>query len=269
MSSNTNDYPSCIKIPNGKQDHKNAQHQIKENLPLVIQLQKIKFVNDALLLAANEIFGEEKWSYSVSNQTLDFVDSAWGVYIVGCHTLIKIELSSGIYHEDMGYSIKEGSVKGEAIHCARVASYNDALVKVLCSFGGNIRVTAKQLSKELSNSLIPLKNKSSSVVNHDIKETKEEKEVVSENRNNPSNQIAEVSKSNGNQVSLNDGICIKDISNSKSNILLDKVDNNNKKLSKEELMRQERKRKQMEKQMEFKKFMKEKGLMISNNEQKG
>ncbi|XP_015188118.1 PREDICTED: DNA repair protein RAD52 homolog [Polistes dominula] len=124
MSNNTNDYPSCIKIPNAKPDHKTIQHQIKDNLPLVTQLQRIKCVNDALLSAANEIFGEEKWSYSVCNQTLDFVDSAWGVYIVGCHTIIKIELSSGIYHEDMGYSIKEGPVKGEAIHCARIVSKN-------------------------------------------------------------------------------------------------------------------------------------------------
>ncbi|KAI4488831.1 hypothetical protein M0802_011256 [Mischocyttarus mexicanus] len=251
MSNNTNDYPSCIKIPSSKQDYKNVQSQTKDNFPLVIQLKKIKMINDALLSAANEIFGEERWSYSVSNQTLDFVDSACGVYIVGCHTLIKIQLSSGIYHEDMGYSIKEGLIK----------------VKVLCSFGGKIRVTAEQLSKELSNSLIPPKNKSSSLVSRDIKETKEEKkEAVSETRNTSSSQVVEVSKSNDNQVPLNDVINIKNNSNSKTNILLDQVDVNSKKLSKEELMRQERKRKQMEKQMEYKKLMKEKGLMISNNE---
>ncbi|KAF7384617.1 hypothetical protein HZH68_014229 [Vespula germanica] len=262
MSTNTNDYPSCIKIPNTKQDHKTIQqYQTKESLPLAVQQKKIIRVNNALLSLANQIFGEEKWSYSITNQTLDFVDSAWGIYIVGCYTLIKIQLHSGIFHEDMGYSVKEGSVKGEAIHCARLASYNNALIKVLCSFGGKIKIETEQLAKELSNSLTLSKNKLSPPVSHDINETKEKEETVVENTNNPLCQMPEVSKSNINNISSNnDESCMKNQLTSKPNIVADQEDMNNKKLSIEEIMRQERKRKQMEKQMEYRRLMKEKEL---------
>lgn len=140
--------------PNTKPNHKTIQHQTKESLPLAVQQKKITHVNNALLSLANQIFGEEKWSYSVTNQTLgtywdnistilvfneiywieeqdlnvysilllDFVDFVWDIYVVGCCTFIKVQLQSGIFHEDIGYSVKEGSVKGETIHCARLVS---------------------------------------------------------------------------------------------------------------------------------------------------
>lgn len=56
--------------PNTKQNHKTIQHQTKESLPLAVQQKKITRVNNALLSLANQIFGDEKWSYSVTNQTL-------------------------------------------------------------------------------------------------------------------------------------------------------------------------------------------------------
>lgn len=270
MTENTNTYPSCIKIPSSKQDPKNT-HQTKENLSVVIQSKKITCVNNLLLSLANQIFGEEKWSHSVTSQTLDFVDSVWNSYVVGCCTFVKIQLSNGIFHEDVGYSTKEGPIKGEVIHCARLASYNDALTKALSSFGGKIKIEVEKLAKKFSDSLVPNKAKVSSPVIHNIKEkkeTEENKETKSTNADKPSCLEPEIVEPNSENLPVVNIISTKDQVISKSNISTDQGEKSDKKISKEEMLRLERKRKQMEKQLEYKKLMREKELKKNNNEQK-
>ncbi|KAK2587432.1 hypothetical protein KPH14_003142 [Odynerus spinipes] len=264
MTENKQNYPSCIKIPSSKQDYKNVQYQTKESLPLEVHQKRILHANNALLSLANQIFGEEKWSHSVTSQTLDFVDSVWNSYAVGCCTFVKIQLCSGIFHEDIGYSTKEGSVKGEVIHCARLASYNDALTKALLSFGGKIKTEVEKLSKRFSESLAINKSKVPSPVSHDTNETKEKKvPTVMVNVSSPTPQILQATTDN---IPPNNITCTKDQVTLKPNICTDQGETSDKKLSTEELLRLERKRKQMEKQLEYKKLMKEKELKKNNNE---
>lgn len=264
MAENINNYPSCIKIPNSNQNHKKV-HQTKENVPLVMQQKKIIHANKTLLSLADKIFGEAEWSHSVTNQTLDFVDSVMNSYVVGCCTFVKIQLCSGIFHEDMGYSTKEGSVKGEVIHCARLASYNDALIKTLCSFGGKIKIEVEKCTENIVECpTLPIRN-ISSPISHD---KKEKKELSPTNTNISFNSILQILESNTDNVLSNNVTSTKDQIVSKSNICIDQGENNDKKISKEEMLRLERKRKQMEKQMEYKKLMKEKELKKNNNEQK-
>ena len=74
---------------------------------------------------ANEIFGYNGWSHSVSQQTIDFVDHSqvrwfvkmipfltiWnsqGKFFVGVSAIVKVQLKDGVFHEDIGYGVSEG-----------------------------------------------------------------------------------------------------------------------------------------------------------------
>lgn len=93
-----------------------------------------------LITIANEIFGHGKWSHAVTSQTvgmdnqnncfykfliiyfwfLDFVEYVMGRYLIGCAAFVRVQLPDGTFHEEMGYSNAESSVKGTAVFEARV-----------------------------------------------------------------------------------------------------------------------------------------------------
>ena len=73
---------------------------------------------------ANEIFGFNGWSHSVTQQTIDFVDHnqvrktnmlargnmmiIQGRFYVGVSAFVRVQLKDGVFHEDIGYGTSEG-----------------------------------------------------------------------------------------------------------------------------------------------------------------
>lgn len=45
-----------------------------------------------------------------------------GKYYIGCAAFVRVQMSDGTFHEDMGYCNAENSTKGLAIQAARVVS---------------------------------------------------------------------------------------------------------------------------------------------------
>jgi len=85
---------------------------------------------------ANQIFGFNGWSHTVSNQTVDFVDHSGGRFFVGVSATIKVQLRDGAFHEDIGYGASEGMrSKALSIEKARKGAVTDGLKRALKSFG--------------------------------------------------------------------------------------------------------------------------------------
>lgn len=85
---------------------------------------------------ANEIFGYNGWSHSVTQQTIDFVDHHQGKFFVGTSAIVKVQLKDGAFHEDIGYGVSEGMrSKALSIEKARKEAVTDALKRALKSFG--------------------------------------------------------------------------------------------------------------------------------------
>jgi len=85
---------------------------------------------------ANEIFGYNGWSHSVTQQTIDFVDHSNGKFYVGASAIVKVQLKDGVFHEDIGYGVSEGMrSKALSIEKARKEAVTDALKRALKSFG--------------------------------------------------------------------------------------------------------------------------------------
>ncbi|KAK7026886.1 DNA repair protein rad52 [Halocaridina rubra] len=99
--------------------------------------QRIAYIEGWRLIAlANEIFGFNGWSHSVTNQTIDFVDHYNGRYYVGISARVKVQLKDGVFHEDIGYGVSEGmKSKALSIEKARKEAVTDGLKRALKSFG--------------------------------------------------------------------------------------------------------------------------------------
>ena len=52
---------------------------------------------------ANDIFGFNGWSHSVTNSTIDFIDFFNGKFFVGVSAFVRVQLRDGCFHEDVGY----------------------------------------------------------------------------------------------------------------------------------------------------------------------
>ena len=65
---------------------------------------------------ANEIFGFNGWSRSVTEETIDFVDHKEDKYFIGISAMVKVQLKDGAFHEDVGYGSSEGMKYGGAPH---------------------------------------------------------------------------------------------------------------------------------------------------------
>ncbi|KAK7496217.1 hypothetical protein BaRGS_00012627 [Batillaria attramentaria] len=101
---------------------------------------KLAYIEGWRLIAlANETFGFNGWSHSVSNQTVDFVDHSNGKYFVGVSALVRVQLKDGVYHEDVGYGVSEGMrSKALSLEKARKEAVTDGLKRALKCFGNSL-----------------------------------------------------------------------------------------------------------------------------------
>lgn len=266
-------------------------------LPQQLDLVKALALNNDLILLANQIFGEGKWSHNITSQTIDFIETFMGKYVCGCVTLLKVQLKDGTYHEDMGYCYTEGAMKGLAIHCARIGSLTDAFKRVLSCFGKEINTEIQNLSKKLSNSHMvadslfnETENKTSEtkmpepcaqstpfISNKNNKEKQKTEDVLKSKCPNVANEQVSVGQAVASSIAQQEQY-IKTSSEMKSHVqpsvLGNQKEQNNieigdsKPASEEELLRMERKRKQMEKQAEYKRLMKEREQQKTNQNKK-
>ena len=95
--------------------------------------QKLAYIEGwRLVNLANETFGFNGWSHSVTHQTVDFVDHYNSKYYVGVSAFVKVQLKDGTYHEDIGYGVSEGmKSKALSIEKARKEAVTDGLKRAL------------------------------------------------------------------------------------------------------------------------------------------
>ncbi|XP_048463986.1 DNA repair protein RAD52 homolog isoform X3 [Rhincodon typus] len=85
---------------------------------------------------ANELFGYNGWSHSITQQNVDFVDLINGKFYVGVSAFVKVQLKDGSFHEDVGYGVSEGlKSKALSLEKARKEAVTDGLKRSLKSFG--------------------------------------------------------------------------------------------------------------------------------------
>ncbi|XP_069759632.1 DNA repair protein RAD52 homolog isoform X2 [Narcine bancroftii] len=85
---------------------------------------------------ANELFGYNGWSHSITQQNVDFVDLINGKFYVGVSAFVKVQLKDGSFHEDIGYGVSEGlKSKAMSLEKARKEAVTDGLKRSLKSFG--------------------------------------------------------------------------------------------------------------------------------------
>ncbi|KAL3852195.1 hypothetical protein ACJMK2_015868 [Sinanodonta woodiana] len=102
--------------------------------------QKLAYIEGwRLINLANETFGFNGWSHTVTHQTIDFVDQYNGKFYVGVSAFVKVQLKDGVYHEDIGYGVSEGmKSKALSIEKARKEAVTDGLKRALKSFGNSL-----------------------------------------------------------------------------------------------------------------------------------
>ncbi|KAL9973228.1 hypothetical protein ACROYT_G019650 [Oculina patagonica] len=102
--------------------------------------QKLAYVEGwKLINLANETFGFNGWSHSVTHQNIDFVDQVANKYYVGVSAFVKVQLKDGVYHEDIGYGVSEGmKSKALSLEKARKEAVTDGLKRALKSFGESL-----------------------------------------------------------------------------------------------------------------------------------
>ncbi|KAF2352905.1 DNA repair protein Rad52/59/22 [Trinorchestia longiramus] len=99
--------------------------------------QRVAFVETWKLISlANELFGFNGWSNSITSQSIDYVDEVEGRYHVGVSACVRVTLKDGAYHEELGYGVSEGLLsKGSSIEKARKEAVSDGLKRSLRHFG--------------------------------------------------------------------------------------------------------------------------------------
>ncbi|XP_048865735.1 DNA repair protein RAD52 homolog isoform X2 [Brienomyrus brachyistius] len=99
--------------------------------------QKVCYIEGHRVISlANEMFGYNGWSHSISQQTVDFVDLINGKFYVGVSAFVKVQLKDGSYHEDVGYGVSEGlKSKAMSLEKARKEAVTDGLKRALKCFG--------------------------------------------------------------------------------------------------------------------------------------
>ncbi|XP_076665997.1 uncharacterized protein LOC143367740 isoform X2 [Andrena cerasifolii] len=296
---NAPNYPSCIKIPSTN----SKQTMASTMFPQKFDIKEALSLNSELISLANRIFGEEKWSHSITNQTVDFVEAFMGKYVCGCTTFVKIQLQDGPFHEDMGYCYAEGAVKGLSIQYARAGSLTEAFKKVLSCFGETMQTEVQKLCQKLPNSranniqredsqfflsnieadiLEPCAQSTPFVIcKNGEKKDEPENVCYPKSAHNGGEQQsalrAKLKSSSGKDLPTEQKMhCIPSKSSNDTKAQLQSNATNpqkepenarkgqdQKKVPEEEFLRMERKRKQMEKQAEYKRLMIEKGQQKS------
>ncbi|KAJ1166040.1 hypothetical protein NDU88_006450 [Pleurodeles waltl] len=99
--------------------------------------QKVCYIEGHRVISlANELFGYNGWSHSVTQQNVDFVDLNNGKFYVGVCAFVKVQLKDGSYHEDVGYGVSEGlRSKALSLEKARKEAVTDGLKRALKCYG--------------------------------------------------------------------------------------------------------------------------------------
>ncbi|KAM9753765.1 DNA repair protein RAD52 homolog [Menidia menidia] len=99
--------------------------------------QKVCYIEGHRVVSlANEMFGYNGWSHSISQQNVDFVDLVNGKFYVGVSAFVKVQLKDGAYHEDVGYGVSEGlKSKALSLEKARKEAVTDGMKRALKCFG--------------------------------------------------------------------------------------------------------------------------------------
>ncbi|KAA0724373.1 DNA repair protein RAD52 -like protein [Triplophysa tibetana] len=99
--------------------------------------QKVCYIEGHRVISlANEMFGYNGWSHSISQQNVDFVDLINGKFYVGVSAFVKVQLKDGSFHEDVGYGVSEGlKSKALSLEKARKEAVTDGLKRSLKCFG--------------------------------------------------------------------------------------------------------------------------------------
>ncbi|CAN9499198.1 unnamed protein product [Ophioblennius macclurei] len=99
--------------------------------------QKVCYVEGhRVITLANEMFGYNGWSHSISQQNVDFVDLINGRFYVGVSAFVKVQLKDGSFHEDVGYGVSEGlKSKALSLEKARKEAVTDGMKRALKCFG--------------------------------------------------------------------------------------------------------------------------------------
>lgn len=99
--------------------------------------QKVCYVEGHRVIGlANELFGYNGWSHSISQQNVDFIDINNGKFYVGVSAFIKVQLKDGSFHEDVGYGVSEGlKSKALSLEKARKEAVTDGMKRALKCFG--------------------------------------------------------------------------------------------------------------------------------------
>ncbi|XP_010888657.1 DNA repair protein RAD52 homolog isoform X2 [Esox lucius] len=99
--------------------------------------QKVCYIEGHRVISlANEMFGYNGWSHSISQQNVDFVDLINGKFYVGVSAFVKVQLKDGSFHEDVGYGVSEGQKsKALSLEKARKEAVTDGLKRALKCFG--------------------------------------------------------------------------------------------------------------------------------------
>ncbi|XP_029908782.1 DNA repair protein RAD52 homolog isoform X2 [Myripristis murdjan] len=99
--------------------------------------QKVCYIEGHRVISlANEMFGYNGWSHSISQQNVDFVDLVNGKFYVGVSAFVKVQLKDGSFHEDVGYGVSEGlRSKALSLEKARKEAVTDGMKRALKCFG--------------------------------------------------------------------------------------------------------------------------------------
>nr|XP_012225201.1 PREDICTED: DNA repair protein RAD52 homolog [Linepithema humile] len=278
---NGHDYLSCIKIPPTKQVTINSTQKAEKT-----ELIDFAAEHRVLISAANKAFGEGKWCHTVVSQNLDYVDTVGTKCCVGCVSFVNVRLENGTFHEDVGYHSAEESTKGLSIHKARIGSSVNALKRVLLSFGEKVEKEVQQLQKQSSSEqtsivqkiavqsldnkqiqgksnvsvpfIVPvsylLQVKHKSPEPNSEQNTDSNRSLVVKSETADANQPQAVIKTQSPKITVPSSSDQTKLNQSQYKCCLHKKCNEWKE-----------KRKQMEKQMEFKKRMMEKGAVLNDN----
>ncbi|KAK5867562.1 hypothetical protein PBY51_012037 [Eleginops maclovinus] len=99
--------------------------------------QKVCYIEGHRVIGlANEMFGYNGWSHSISQQNVDFIDITNGKFYVGVSAFVKVMLKDGAFHEDVGYGVSEGmKSKALSLEKARKEAVTDGMKRALKCFG--------------------------------------------------------------------------------------------------------------------------------------
>ncbi|XP_040201220.1 DNA repair protein RAD52 homolog isoform X2 [Rana temporaria] len=102
--------------------------------------QKVCYIEGHRVISlANEMFGYNGWSHSITQQNVDFVDLSNGKFYVGVCAFVKVQLKDGSFHEDVGYGVSEGlKSKALSLEKARKEAVTDGLKRALKCFGNSL-----------------------------------------------------------------------------------------------------------------------------------